>query len=336
MTPGKIYLQFGHPFSLSEYLAQTENSGRPWDRDLAFKLIQSINTVTIVTPLSIIATCILANHRRGFQFPELVETFDTLMAFLKRYNAPLASTLLDQPKVVEETLSLLINWKVVDFLEHTEEQEETFYYVDDDKKMELEYYKNSIIHFLIPHAFVAISLLTGSEEVKQPHSIITDYIFLKHLFKHEFVFDEGEDEREKAISLAQYFLDCSFLQRSGGDGGYKVTKLGFDKLPMWAALAKTFIESYWIAVKSTSQDHKGKEKKGADPLKKMNGLGKRLYKLGVIDHIGSLSQINYKNAQSFIKENILNVRKDSEDADPIPERISELSQILYEFTHYRS
>jgi glycerol-3-phosphate O-acyltransferase len=89
------------------------------------------------------------------------------LKFLKRYEVPIAPTLDDSSKAVKETLSLLISQKVIDFLEDVQGEEETFYYVDEDKKIELEYYKNSIIHFFIPHSLIAISLLTGAEEVKE-------------------------------------------------------------------------------------------------------------------------------------------------------------------------
>ncbi|NIR15518.1 MAG: hypothetical protein GWN86_16970, partial [Desulfobacterales bacterium] len=80
----------------------------------------------------------------------------------------------------------------MDLLEGAEREEETFYYVEEEKKLELEYYKNSIIHFFIPHSFVAISLLTGQEEVKTLESIVVDYAFLRGLFESEFVFDGDE------------------------------------------------------------------------------------------------------------------------------------------------
>jgi len=63
-----------------------------------------------------------------------------------------------------------------------QERRKLFYYVDEDKKIKLEYYKNSIIHFFIPHAFVAISLLTGAEEEKNLKSIISDYAFFAKSF----------------------------------------------------------------------------------------------------------------------------------------------------------
>ncbi|UCF56351.1 MAG: hypothetical protein JSW15_09735, partial [Deltaproteobacteria bacterium] len=301
---GKIYIRFNQPFSLSQYFSDRAQPEKDSDLKLAYHLIQSINAVSLVTPLSLVATAILANHRRGFHVSELLDTVKTLLGFLKTYGAPMADTLADPPKAVQETLSLLISWKVVDLLEAVEKEEETFYYVDEEKKLELEYYKNSIIHFFVPHAFIAISLLTGIEEVRAPESIISDYVFLRDLFKHEFVFDEDEDPQEKVTTVVEYFLVSKFLTPSERTVGYKITKLGFDNLPIWAALAKTFLESYWIAAKSIGQ-RRSKGGKRGDILKNMDYLGKRYHKLGLIDHIGALSRLNYTNAMSFINENTL-------------------------------
>jgi len=333
---GKIYIRFNHPFSLNDYLSQKKPPRKDIHHNLAFHLVKSINAVSLVTPLSLTATAILSNHRRGFHLSELTETAGILLRFLKRYEVPKAATLANPSKAVKETLSLFISWKIIDFLEDAQGEEETFYYVDEDKKMELEYYKNSIIHFFIPHSLVAISFLTGSEEVKNPESIVSDYAFLKNLFKHEFVFDENECLEEKVTSFIEYFVDSAFLSRSEENAGYKITKLGFDNLPIWAALAKTFLESYWIAIKSISQQ-KDKWDKRENLLKNMNYLGRRFHKLGIIDHISALSQLNFTNALSFINEDVLNLQEISEkDLSRALERLSQLGQRVYELSHYRA
>lgn len=335
---GKIYVRFGHPLSLNEYLAQRDQSVKNTHSSLAFHIVNSINSVTLVTPLSLIATAILANHRRGFHLSELTETVDILLRFLKTYDVPLADTFADQPNFVNETLSILIAMKIVDFLGDEQGEEETFYYVDEDKKMELEYYKNSIIHFFNPYSLVAISLLTGTGEAKSSEQIISDYAFLKNLFKNEFVFEEKEDLQESVNTVIEYFLDSNFLSRSHEvNGGYTINKLGFDKLPIWAALAKTFLESYWIAVKSMSQQKTKRVKTEEDLLKKMNYLGRRFHKLGVIDHIGALSQLNFRNAIIFIDQEIRDAQKSAEEDDSlILERLSQIGQRIYELSHYRA
>jgi glycerol-3-phosphate O-acyltransferase len=332
---GKIYLRFAHPISLKEYLAQKGPSIKNTPASLALHIVNSINSVTLVTPLSLVATAILANHRRGFHLSELTETVDILVKFLQAYDVPLAATFADQSNFVNETLSVLIGLKIVDFLGDEQGEEETFYYVDEDKKMELEYYKNSIIHFLNPHFLVAVSLLAGSQEVKDQEQIVSDYAFLKNLFKNEFVFDDKQDLQESVNTAINYFLDSNFLTRSHeSDSGYTITKLGFDKLPIWASLAKTFLESYWIAMKSISQQ-KNVMMKTEDLLKNMDYLGKRFHKLGVIDHIGALSQLTFRNAMTFINQEIRDIQKKEEEHGPLVlERLVQLGQRIYDLSHY--
>ncbi len=329
---GKIYIRFNEAFSLREYLNGKDPTKKDNQNQLALELVQSINDVTLVTPLSLVATAILANHRRGFQLSELHQTTEILLDFLKRYNALLADTLSDPEAAVKHTLSLLIDGRVVKTLE--EGAEETFYYVDEEEKLDLEYYKNCIIHFFVPHAFVAISLLASTEEVKDLESIQADYVFLRTLFKSEFVFNEKEDLKKTIVDASNYFLGASMLSPGGRNGGFRITRQGFDRLPIWAALARTFIESYWIATKAMIQQSQDGAKK-TDLLKSMNGLGKRYQKLGIINHIGALSLINFKNASTYIRENVMKTQANSEADAPADEELNMLSQRLYDLFNYR-
>jgi glycerol-3-phosphate O-acyltransferase len=269
-----------------------------------------------------------------FSLSELSKTVNILLEFCKYHNISMAAALADPSKAIQETLSLLVDWKIVDFMEDAEETEETFYYVDENKILDLEYYKNSIIHFFIHYSFVAIALLTGREEVKNSDSIISDYAFLKDLFKNEFILNKNEDCSVKVTSIMEYFLSAGFLTRSQENGAYKTTPLGFDGLPIWATLAKTFLESYWIAAKAMSQKKDEKGKIG-EVLKDMNSLGRRFHKLGVIDHIGALSQLSFKNAMGYINKKILSVPKNSGEDPSFPlESLSQFTKRLHELSHY--
>jgi glycerol-3-phosphate O-acyltransferase len=331
---GKIYIRFGEPFSLNEYLSKQETRENDLHRRLTFHLIRSINKASLVTPLTLVATAILSHHRRGFHDSQLMVTMHLFLNFLKRYEVPMAATLNDPLQAVRDTIELLINWKIVDYMEESFGEEERFYYVEDDKKMELEYYKNCIIHFFIHHALVAVSILSGTEDIKKMDSIVSDYVFLKDLFQIEFVFDEDEDVQTKTLSTVEYFMDSGFLTYQRETAGYKITKFGFDKLPIWASLAKTFIESYWITSRAMSQTSDGKKKK-TDLLKSIDYLGKRLFKLGVIEHIGALSQINFQNAMTFINKNVLNPSGNGERNQKYSsEKISQFSKKLHDLSHY--
>ncbi len=328
---GKVYIRFSPPVSLNEYLQETKLSPQELPRRFAFHLVKAINDVTLVTPLTLVATAILGAHRRGFLYSELFETAETLIRFLKTFSIPMAASLGDSSRATQETLSLLLNWKIVEVLEDVDQEEETFYFVEDEKKIELEYYKNNIIHFFIPHALVATSLLAGREEEKKLDSILTDYTFMKTLLKNEFLFDEDENEREKVRSILDYFLEASFVGASAENDAFKITKMGFDKLPTWASLTKTFMESYWIATKAMGHQKNLGLKEDA-LLKKMSYLGRRFHKLGVVDHVGALSRLNFTNAIAVIKRDFLR-RRPRKEQEPL-EALSQLSQRIYELSRH--
>lgn len=329
---GKVYIRFGQPISLKNYLKEKTGSRERTDRDLAFHLIRSINKVTLVTPLALVATAILTKHRRGFNLPQLTSTAESLLRFITEHNIPAAPPLQDLAQTVRETITLLAGWKVVDSPEGGD-VDETFYYAAGEKKRELEYYKNGIIHYFIPHAYVAVSLLAGREELKTKEGLLADYGFLKDLFKNEFVYEENPSLEEEVETAVNYFLGASYLRQK--KDGYVLTMQGLDDLPIWAGLAKTFLEAYWVATRSFIQRERDGGKK-SDLLKNMTRLGHRLHDLGLMDNVEAISHINFKNAARYINRDILATKgKSKEDGSHALESLSLLSQRLYELSHYR-
>ncbi len=325
---GKIYIRFGEPLSLKEYLegGSARGDGKPHEH-LAMHLIQAINRVTLVTPLSLVASTILTAHRGGFHLSELTESAKAYLEFLRLHEAPLSTTLSNPEEAVQGSISLLLSWKIASSLELKEGE---FYFVDDDRKIDLEFYKNNIIHHFIHHSFVAVSLLGGSEEIRTRSAIELDYRFLRDLFRKEFVDQPGVADQERASRALGDFLEAGLIRlENGGPGsGYRITRLGYDRLPAWARFAKTFIESYWVAVR-TLLEQEGKVGKKAETLKNMNNMGVRFHKLGFIEHPETLSRLNFKNALEQITENVMRDSDGRKDPERLSQDLSELEKRLY-------
>lgn len=328
---GKIYIRFGQPISLKEFLSKSEETDEDIPQALALSLIGSINRVSLVTPLALVATAILTKHRRGFYVPELINTGKLLKEYLGTYNAPLAPSLKDPEGAIQESLSLLVNSKVVSPIQEADSRG-IFYYVNEEKRRRLEFYKNSILHFFIHHSFVALSLLNGSEETKAKEDVIKDYIFLREVFRKEFLWSEPKDPEEEVTQMISYFTKASYITRNNSAYGFTMTKLGFERLPIWASLSKTFLESYWIATRAFIEQE-GQSQKRGDLLKRMTYLGNRSYKLGAIEHEEAVSQLTFKNAISFINEGILHNR-DRWGDESVRQELIRLSDRLYNLAHY--
>ncbi|MDQ1336964.1 MAG: glycerol-3-phosphate O-acyltransferase [Thermodesulfobacteriota bacterium] len=330
---GKIYIRFGQPLLLKEYLERHGDMGDKAHKRLAFHLIRAINRASLVTPMALLASAVLTRHRRGFHLQELMNTVAILMRFLEKYQIPMATSLSNCDKAIEEILALLVKSSVVNALEDTGGSE-VFYYVDDEKKRELEYYKNNIVHSFMSHAFVALSLLTGKDEIKSAGSLLSDYEFFKKLFRYEFIYDGGITVKDKIDEATGYFMEASYIAASAFPDGFRVTRSGFDQLPIWASFTKTFIESYWIATRAViSNDKRGGNK--TELLKNMNYLGQRFHKQGVINHLEAVSRLSFENALRIINQDILvHSSKSEADLSQASERLTRFSQRLHELSHY--
>ena len=215
------------------------------------------------------------------------------------------------------------------------DDEEMFYFTKDEKKPELEYYKNSIIHWFIPQAFVSLSLLTGNREITPKENVAKDYLFLKNVFRYEFIYEETtRTPLEEANHVLDHFFESRLLVKSNVSAGYSLTRLGIEQTTLWANLIKTFLESYWIAA-GVVLKRRQNGKKRTDLLKSMTNLGQRYYRLGLIDHIESVSQITFKNAIGMIQEDF-RVSEDSseENRNQSLENLALFGKRLHQFSHY--
>ena len=177
----------------------------------------------------------------------------------------MADSLSDPQVAMDETMTLFTKNNAVSLLEDVDGSG-TFYFVDDEKKMELEFYKNSIIHFFIRHAFLALSLLKGSQNVKNDSDIVEDYSFLKRLFRYEFIYDSSTTTQREIDDAVAYFLELLLIERDEGGQGYVLTRSGFEEFPQWATFILPFLESYWIATRHIMGNKEKKVWKRGDEL----------------------------------------------------------------------
>ena len=334
---GKVYIRFAQPISLEQYLSESQESKNNIVNELAMHLVRSINKVTLVTPFAIVATSILARHRIGFYPKELLHTAHSLLDSMKRNNVPISNNAIHLNESLDEVISFLTDKKIISLAEKIGKTE-VFYRVEKGKIPELEYYKNTIIHTLISYAFVSTSLLTEKEEVIPMETINDDYDFLKYLFKYEFVYNNDNNSQDEISNVLDFFRDASFVTTIKEDTitGIRVTRKGFENLPTWAALTKTFLESYWIAANTLVHPVKeGKKIKDSDLLKEMSRQGHRYLEMGIINHAEAISYLSFRNATRFIHRDLLHVRTRTGEKtfDPF-DVLHSFIQRLYDLSHF--
>jgi len=312
---GSVYLNIGEPISLKSYLASQDvpfddmamTERQAFYRKIGYDIVGEINNISVVSPFSLVSAGLLSHYRRGVshgEFMDIIEEFYDYLAFRK---VRFSSTFTHKEKAIHDALSRLEQFGYISRLgteeEEEEEVEEVIYSIEDDKRMNLEYYKNNILHFFIPLTFVATSILSSAEDQIPLSKIMEDYSFLKRLFRHEFIFDDELDDLDEVSAVLSYIHDRGMIsgREVDNEAWIEVKGKGRANLTSYAGLIQNYIESYWIAMRGSAYA-RSKKRQQRDLVKKMQKLGTKMFKTGEVSKAEALSQLNYQNAVKFLED----------------------------------
>lgn len=313
---GRVYMNVGEPIQLKSYLAGQEKPMQEMTtlerqslyRQIGYKVVREINEVSVVTPFSIIAAALLCYDRRGVSLGELTEVVGLFFNCLSARKAPFAMTFSDRDKAVSEALNLfdqsgLISRMGMDEEDEEEDAAEIVYSLDDAKRLNLEYYKNTILHYFLPFSFVATSILATEEDMIPVSRIHNDFIFFKRLFRHEFIFDDRKDSLEELQEALSYFCQEGMIDMFERDEKQwiEVKGVGRTKLLPFSGLVRNYTESYWVTIRGCYHLKK-RPKAEKDWLKNLRSLGERMYRKGEIRRAEALSQSNYQSAIRYLQD----------------------------------
>lgn len=307
---GRVYVRFQEPFSFKElmdrndiaYDTMSSAEQAALSRNVAFRVINAINAVTIVTPHALVAAAALNLPRRRFAREDLTDAVQGYLAYLETQRAPLADTLLlDQTRAIEQAFEAYQQRRLIESIDLGKQagDREVVYTVNENKRPNLEYYKNNAIHFFVPAAATALAILDRNAFQFASADLHGAYREIQQLFKNEFAYDiERHPEYYVRKTLKAFIDDAILMPHPTLPDTYNLTSAGYKKLKLFGAFLQTYLESYWIAVNHFSAAG-GQPMEVKERLKKIEALGARMFKTEEIEHKEALSRINYKNAVDF-------------------------------------
>ncbi len=306
---GRAYINFGEPISLTHHISSQGLSLKDLNKEqhrilyheIARQLIWSINQVTVITPFSLVAAAILCSAERGFSKENLIQRMQIFLKYLRHKEVQIASTLDRFDAGIEETLANYHADKCITRLEdYPEDQDdEVIYSVESSRRLNLEYYKNNILHFFLPASLVAISLVSHRFGTATLPKIRDDVAFLLELFKFEFIYEPDIERGVFIDHIIDYFRQQGYLEETNDvpEIEYSITAQGVRYLPLFAGLIENYIESYWIVLRVLQISPNICNDKIL--LQKAHRIGYKLYHKGEARRMESLSAINFKNALRF-------------------------------------
>jgi glycerol-3-phosphate O-acyltransferase len=336
---GRIYINFHEPISLNSLLAQnglpiqdmTSKQTNELCRNLGFRILNAIDSVSVVTPHALAAASLLNISQKRFSFDDLSRDIEIYLSYLYASGAKLADTLMmDSGNAIQQVLDAYVQRKFVE--RFSGEQSQTYsrieYKVVVAKRPILEYYKNNCIIFFIPAVFTALTILDRDAFQFSAADIQPGYDFLRNFFKNEFAYDvDKTPDYYVRKSLKAFIDDAIIIPHPLLPETYNITSVGFRKLRLFARFIQTYFESYWVVLNFFMRYPKNTV--DADSrARKILSRGNRMYKRREIGHKEALSKINYKNAEDFFITHGISGSEDKEQIEIYANAIQQYLRIL--------
>jgi glycerol-3-phosphate O-acyltransferase len=310
---GKIYINFDEPISLNAYLKALEKrsggdspiSKQQLPFHLAYQIVYRINRSMVVLPVSLTAASILAVSRKGFSLSQLREVASIFIDYLRYEGVKLTGSISRKDRIdyaLKETLDIFLREKIIiplkmDERDEKAEEDDPLFELSEKHRPNLEYYKNNIIHFLLPMCFVSVSILYRGKNTIHLQNIHEDFAFMRELFFYEFVFPPDEGNGRFIERAIQYMKDRNFIREN--HGGYMIHGRYKDDLLYFASLIQSSFESYYIVGSSLKFLYKRLLPEWRF-MRRVRSTGQKLLQIGKVKRPESLSHVSYRNAIQFM------------------------------------
>lgn len=339
---GRLNVQFGEPITLSAYLKKYDVKRiNPDDEHinsllvrLAHRIIYDINQATAVTPTALAAMILLNNTARNIDRARLLHEAGFILRFAHNYLSQVRlSTALEHAmndvisardpnteanigeaiaSVIDEAIDLFKANAYIKIIE--ESTEDIFYTVPEDKRLELSFYRNTIIHLVVPEALLSMAILRfGLKQItrQQAHD---ETLFLSRLFKYEWIYEERaefENVFQRSLDRFAHAGWVELLHEDQEDETHiEVTGDRQTELHFLRRIALTFLEAYAIVSSFFEQLHE-EEIERNDWLDAALKRGRTKFLKGDILFYESLSKPTMLNAiRVFVDWGVLTERRE--------------------------
>ncbi|WP_127717560.1 1-acyl-sn-glycerol-3-phosphate acyltransferase [Halobacteriovorax sp. HLS] len=204
---GSVHINLGNPIKA---LKSDEESLKGDVQNLAFECFRSVGANMCVTPSSVLGLVLLDEPGGALEWSDIMGKAKVLIDFCEKFGIPYTDSMKgdELEDSLGRALDIMIGNKKIDVIGRST-RSHTFYTIKEDKRQELLYFKNTILHhFLIPWVinYAWINLFSGKiEDVSDLKKLFIDH---RKLLKHEFYLPTVKDFLEKT-----FFMISTIIKR---------------------------------------------------------------------------------------------------------------------------
>ncbi len=254
---GRVFVNIDEPLSLAAFMqergfdpsAHSDAEKRRFVETLGYRIAYGISRAGVVTANALVITALFGWRRRGVRRAWIDESVRLMIAHVLDVAEGRALFPAGLTEHLEARVGAALDRLCHDGFAHREDAAgESFYRVDEGAWLELDFYKNSILHHFVPEAILATAARTlgAGPGARLERTLLRERAqALSRAFKLEFIFpvDQGFDvvfQKTVARNVERGFLleqEDALVVPEGGHAG-----LG---MSFSANLIAGFVEAYW-------------------------------------------------------------------------------------------
>jgi glycerol-3-phosphate O-acyltransferase len=125
---------------------------------------------------------------------------------------------------------------------------EELYIIDHEQRGRINFYKNSIIHMMLPLSMISLAILAAAAKKKISRSRISaEFEIIRDSFSKEFIYPDLLTDTDKAMDSTISHLSSEGIIKAEGKDIF-FDENGGDVLKFFAGMIQDYIESYLIVL----------------------------------------------------------------------------------------
>jgi glycerol-3-phosphate O-acyltransferase len=304
---GNIYVRFGTPISLKSFLMERGIRSREQAEAgelrkaveaLGYHITHSIGGIAIVAPTPLVAT-VLLTASSPLDEDEITERAAGFLDLIKiQPGVRLSPALYDMKGAMRECIKRFER-------DHWVIRTGGGYSAAGRSRLQLDYYKNSMLHFILPDAMAACTITTFPGFAAPLDEVARRSMRLGDILRYEFNYEVNVTFGELYERELRSLISRGFVEVSGG--GVALHPRAETLAAITGATLHNFLESYFIACESLALLRRG-PLESREFVKRAQLLGRAMMEGGKLRFVESLSRQNIENALSLMeREGIVEV-----------------------------
>lgn len=318
---GNIYVQFGEPISIKQFLFERGFSGGYLDENkkkadimaLGYRIAYEINRIATISPSGLVCAIILSDNRRWFDIDEIEDYARFLLNIVKRQrDIRIASVLGNLKEAISQTINRFVNDKSISVKENQEGR--YLYRAAESKRFILDYYKNGFIHFTLNISIASTSILTFKDYRCSKSQILETSRRLRDILKYEFIFKVNVDFETEFDESFQLALDMGFIRVE--EESIILNEEFIEYAKLLSSFLTSFLESYLITTEYLQNTNIAEYDKKSF-IRKIQSFGLSMYDRAKIRNLESTSKVTIENAIEYLISQGILKREETERKTPL-------------------